>query len=78
MRVTLITLAVTVVGIPIPKVFASHGCAEPVGFFLIPVHDSDGNPARCIPAEDKQDCDQLKEFKKECKDFFKNLVGGKT
>jgi protein involved in sex pheromone biosynthesis len=31
-----------------------------------------------VPAEDKQDCDQLKEFKKECKDFFKNLVGGKT
>jgi hypothetical protein len=63
----------------LPKsVFASHGCAESVGFFLIPVHDSDGNPAGCLPAKDKKDCNENKEFKKECKDFFKNLVGGKT
>jgi hypothetical protein len=73
MTSTCLVLAVTITGIPIQNVFASHSCAEPVGFFLIPVHDSDGNPAGCLPATDKKDCDENKEFKKECKDFFKDL-----
>ncbi len=75
---TSLVFAVMIAGFPIPKVFASHACAEPVGYYLIPVHDSNGQPAGCLPAKDKKDCNDTKEFKKECKDFFKNLVGGKT